>query len=55
MQPVQGAAQIGEVVLVGGAVADVVDEPAEPGDLVGDLGVGAAADNPTLARPARPG
>jgi len=31
VQPVQDAAQVGDVVLVGGPVADVVDEPAEPG------------------------
>jgi hypothetical protein len=39
VQAVQGAAEIGDIGLVGGLVADFRDEPAEAGDLVGDLGV----------------
>ena len=39
MQPVQDAAEIGDIRLVRDPGADVGDEPAEAGDLVGDLGV----------------
>ena len=39
MQPVEQRAQVGDVRLVGLAWADVVEELAEPPDLVGDLGV----------------
>ena len=39
MQAVQGATEIGDVRLVGDPVADIRDEPAEAGDLEGDLGV----------------
>lgn len=39
VQPVQEAAQVGGLGGVGIPVADILDETAEPGDLVGDLGV----------------
>jgi len=42
VQAVEQAAEVGGVGFIGSAGPDLLDEPTEPGDLVGDLGVGPA-------------